>query len=141
MAPVKKPKPILGPHYLKQWREFRGINQDDAAAAINLERGSLSKIENGHIPYQQQYVEGLARLYGCRPADLLGTDPLSTPADPNSALRSALLSYGVDRSQVEIATGLIETFVVKADEARQAQNKDRGSLQPANRPREEEPSR
>lgn len=76
MAPVKKPKPQLGGTFLKQWREFRGKRQQEAADAINVSRELLSKIESGKSPYLQQHLEGLARLYGCSPGDLLEQNPL-----------------------------------------------------------------
>lgn len=125
MAPVKKPKPILGKHYLKEWREAKGVGQQEAATAIALSRTMLSKIENGENPYQQQYVEGLARLYRCSPAELIGTDPHAEPQDARSKLRAALLAYGVDRSQLELATGILGNFVPKEAEAPQEHTSSR----------------
>jgi len=111
MAPVKKPRAILGAHYFRAWRDFRGINQEDAASAINVERGTLSKIENGKVPYQQQYVEGLARLYACRPSDLIGINPVRTPTTPEEQLRAALLSFGVDAEDLGRAVSAVKVFV------------------------------
>ena len=54
MAPVKKPKPVLGKHFLQEWREYKEVGQQEAASAINLSRTMLSKIENAENPYQQQ---------------------------------------------------------------------------------------
>lgn len=116
MAPVKKPKPILGAHFIRAWRDFRDVSQEAAAAAINVERGSLSKIENAKVPYQQQHVEGLARLYRCRPSDLIGTDPLSVPQDPEAQLRAALLAFGVDTDDLGRAVSSVKVFVDDHDE-------------------------
>lgn len=110
MAPVKKPKPILGKHYLKEWREAKGFGQQDAASAITLSRTMLSKIENGEHPYQQQYVEGLARLYKCSPAHLIGADPGVATQQPPATLRSALIAYGVDSSDLDQVMDIIGTF-------------------------------
>lgn len=111
MAPVKKPKPILGKHFLQEWREYKEVGQQEAASAINLSRTMLSKIENAEHPYQQQYVEGLARLYRCSPAELIGTNPRAVPQDAVSKIRSALLAYGVDRDDLDQVVGIIDTFV------------------------------
>lgn len=116
MAPVKKPKPILGKHYLKEWREAKGIGQQEAASAITLSRTMLSKIENGENPYQQQYVEGLAKLYERSPAELIGTNPSSAQGlDPATKLRSAMLAYGVHRDYLDQALRAIIGFVEDDD--------------------------
>lgn len=75
MAPVTKPSRPLGPTFLKEWREHRRIRQQDAADAIDVSRSLLSKIEKSKSPYSQAYIEGLATLYACTPADLLVRDP------------------------------------------------------------------
>lgn len=75
MAPISKPKPVLGKTFLKEWRDFRRVNQLDAAEAIGVSRTLLSKIENGNSPYLQPQIERLANLYQCEPGDLLGRDP------------------------------------------------------------------
>jgi transcriptional regulator with XRE-family HTH domain len=138
MAPVKKPKADLGPTYFKQWREHRKVGQQNAADAINVSRTLLSKIENSESPYLQQYVEGLAAFYRCRPSDLIGTDPTAMPRSPDEQLRAALLSYGIDRRQLDLAVGIIGKFLQGAEPPEQTPPDDR--FQPASRRREEEPS-
>lgn len=137
MAPVKKPKPILGAHHLKAWRDFRGVNQEDAAQAINVERGTLSKIENAKVPYQQQYVEGLARLYQCSPSDLIGADPNSVPQDSRAKLRSALLAYGVDSTDLNQVVDIIDTFALAE---RSEETPSPAETRPSTRRRAKEPS-
>jgi transcriptional regulator with XRE-family HTH domain len=137
MAPVKKPKPILGKHYLKEWRETKGVGQQDAAAAITLSRTMLSKIENMENPYQQQYVEGLARLYRCTPADLIGSDPNAVPRDAGSKLRTSLLAYGVDGADLQQVMDIIETF---ATGEKPEETPSPADTQPANPRRVKAPS-
>jgi transcriptional regulator with XRE-family HTH domain len=75
MAPVTKPKPVLGAHYLRAWRDYRDIRQQVAADAINVSRELLSKIEAFKSPYSQPQIEGLAKLYRTTVAELLVFDP------------------------------------------------------------------
>lgn len=112
MAPITKPKPILGTTFMKAWREHKGVRQQDAADAINVSRELLSKMESAKSPYLQQHVEALATLYGCSPAELISKDPNETMGEksPETALRLALLSYGVDRSQLDLAVGVVSKF-------------------------------
>lgn len=140
MAPVKKPKPSLGEHYLRAWRDFHGISQEDAAAAINVERGTLSKIENAKVPYQQQYIEGLAKLYKCSPAALIGTDPSSEPTSPEGRLRSALLGFGVNAVDLGRAISSVKVFVDDLDELQSLDPLDDRS-EPASPRRAKVPSR
>jgi transcriptional regulator with XRE-family HTH domain len=76
MAPVKKPPHKRARHYLREWREFCELTQDQAADRANLDRSSLSKIERGEVPYNQDLLERLALAYGCDPSDLLDINPL-----------------------------------------------------------------
>ena len=55
MAPVKKPKPILGSHHLRAWRDFR-----DAAIAIGEVVRCLKAIQAG----KPISAENLSRLAG-----------------------------------------------------------------------------
>lgn len=82
MAPVKKPPHKRAKHFLKQWREFRHISQEEAADRVGMSRSNLSKIESGEVPYNQDLIERLAEAYGCELADLLTRDPNEKPRIP-----------------------------------------------------------
>lgn len=116
MAPVKKPKPNLGTHFLRKWRDHRGIGQQAAADAINVSRELLSKIEGMKSPYLQPQLEGLAALYECSVADLLTTDQTNVASSPETRLRSALLSFGLDADDLGGAVGMIRGFLAGRDE-------------------------
>ncbi|QRY69141.1 helix-turn-helix domain-containing protein [Ensifer sp. PDNC004] len=134
MAPVKKPKPVLGQTYLRHWREHKGIGQQTAADSINVSRGLLSKMENATSPYLQQHLEGLAKLYGCKPADLLGTDPQATavPASPKITLRSALIAYGIDSDDLPAVFKAIKGFLGEIDDEQSQQDHPHDQSEPAN---------
>jgi transcriptional regulator with XRE-family HTH domain len=79
MAPVPKPRPQK-PTFIRAWRVFRRLSQEQAAARLGLDgmnRSTLSRIENGKSPYDQAFLEAAAKAYTCEPADLLEIDPHS----------------------------------------------------------------
>lgn len=75
MAPVSKPKPKLRKHFLKEWRMFRGLTQEQAESRLGMDRSNLSRIEASKIPYSQGLLEAAAEAYGCEPWDILNVNP------------------------------------------------------------------
>lgn len=88
MPKVRKPKPILGPTFLKAWRNYRGMTQEQVAEALDISRALVSKIENGKSPYSQAQIEAMARLYRASPGDLLDRDPRDGGAELASLIRN-----------------------------------------------------
>lgn len=76
MPPVKKPKRRLRRHYLKEWREYRNLTQEQVAGRLDIDRSTLSRVENMRIPYSQELIEAAAEAYGCEPWDILNVNPL-----------------------------------------------------------------
>lgn len=82
------PRPTIGnlnsnprrPTFLKAWRKHRGYSLERAGEEIGVDHSTLSKMERGKIPYNQQLLEKAAEVYGCEPSDLLRFDP-SLPRD------------------------------------------------------------
>lgn len=72
---VKKSKPRRRT-FLRQWREKKGLTQEQAADRIGITQGQLSRIERGDTPYNQDFLEQAAEAYQCDPADLIMRDPL-----------------------------------------------------------------
>ncbi len=63
------------PHFIRKWREARGLSQEAFAEAVGRERSYVSKIENGNRKYDQVFLETAADALGVTPADLLARDP------------------------------------------------------------------
>lgn len=129
MAPRVKPKPELGPHFLRAWRDKLGVRQVDAAEAISVSRELLSKIENSKSPYLQQHLEGLARLYRRSPAELLSVDPETAAAPVSSEteiLRFLARIDGLNDLDISIAFGAIKN----ARDAKRASPEPSGSHDP-----------
>lgn len=64
------------PTFIRAWRKFRDLTQVEAADRIEIKQGTLSKIERGDLPYNQDFLERAALAYGCDVSDLLENDPL-----------------------------------------------------------------
>ena len=94
-------------HFLQQWREFRGLSQEQAAARLDISRTQLSKIENMKSPYSQGLLEAAAEAYGCEPADLLVRDPTRADA-PWSILDSLQKAPPAQQQQIQ---AVIETLL------------------------------
>ena len=45
-----------------------------------MDRGNLSKIERGRVPYDESFLSVAAEAYGCEPADLIMRNPLDPEA-------------------------------------------------------------
>ena len=75
MPPVPKPKHQRQPHYMRQWRKHAKLSQEAAAERVGIDRATLSKIEAGKVPYNQDLVERLAFAYGCEPSDIIAVNP------------------------------------------------------------------
>ena len=65
--------------FLREWRQFREMTQEEAAEAIGImDRSNLARHELGHYPYSQDLLEAAARVYQCEPWDILNVNPLNT---------------------------------------------------------------
>jgi transcriptional regulator with XRE-family HTH domain len=76
MPPVKKPPHSRGATYMRQWRKFKKLTQEQAAERCDVDRTTLGRIEKGELPYNQDFLEKLALAYGVDVIDILTVDPL-----------------------------------------------------------------
>ena len=104
MAPVTKPKRKLGRTFLREWRAYKQLTQEQAAERLNVSRALLSKIENAKSPYTQGFIEAAAEAYGCEVADLLMRDPHSPVWSIYDTLRA------LPRDQQEHVEQIVKTF-------------------------------
>lgn len=93
-------------HFIREWRKFRDLTQDQLAERIGINRAYLSKIESGKRRYDQPFLEAAAEVLRCDVADLLIRDP----TDPEGIWSIWDALEPVQRSQVvEIAKTLKRT--------------------------------
>lgn len=76
IASMKNPRRKLRKHYMREWRKFRGLTQEQAADRLEITQATLSRIEQLLIPYSQGLLEGAGIAYSCEPWDILNVNPL-----------------------------------------------------------------
>lgn len=116
----------LGTHFLKQWREHKGLSLRKLASMMEAEPGvelmshaNIGRIENMQQPYSQEILEAAAEALNCTVLDLLTIDPTVqgyTDRSPDAQLRSALLAIGVDGKELRRAVRTIKVGFVKSEE-------------------------
>jgi transcriptional regulator with XRE-family HTH domain len=61
--------------FFREWREHRGLTQEQLAARLDTNKSAISKIENGQSAYNQSSLEAIAAALMCEPADLISRPP------------------------------------------------------------------
>lgn len=80
------PKPLYGPHFLRQWREEAGRRRgreytlEEVGEAVGISHAQLGRIERRLQKYNQELLEDLAELYKTTPASLIMRDPTDETA-------------------------------------------------------------
>ncbi len=72
----------LGKHYIREWRDFRGLSLRRLADRMETSPGeqltshaNIGRIESFQQPYSQEIVEALAVALECTVPELLTVDP------------------------------------------------------------------
>lgn len=73
--PVPAKKREFRRHFLREWRLYRNLTQEQAADHIGLDYTTLGRIERRLVPYSQGMLEAAADAYSCEPWQLLNVDP------------------------------------------------------------------
>jgi transcriptional regulator with XRE-family HTH domain len=63
------------PTYLKQWRRYRGLTQEDLGERADLTPASISQLENGKQGFSAESLFNICAALNCTPAELLAHDP------------------------------------------------------------------
>lgn len=86
----KREKP---PNHLRAWRERSGLLQADVEHHFNWGQSRVSTLESGRGKVTDQVLNDLARLYGCRPGDLLEPPPTSPGELPTADVVRRLINH------------------------------------------------
>lgn len=118
MAPVpKKPRKRLQT-FFREWREYRGLKQNRVAEMLAVEPSTLSRLEQGKSPYDQDMLERLAEIYECQPSDILSTDPNENPPTSNvphewtlQVVNWTLQALGHNQHEAAVIVGFVRELV------------------------------
>lgn len=83
------------PHrvYFKEWREYRGLTQEQVADRLETTKATVSRMETGKSQYNRGYLEALADALDCEPSELFhppdrpSVDDLLQKAEPADRAR------------------------------------------------------
>jgi transcriptional regulator with XRE-family HTH domain len=64
--------------YFREWREFRGLTQEQLAELLGTGKSAVSKMERGENKYNQYSLEAWADALNCEPSDLISRPPSQT---------------------------------------------------------------
>ncbi len=67
-------------HFVREWRKFRGLTQEQLAERLNTTKANISRIENLRQGYTQDFLEACADVLKTEPALLLTKNPFGHEA-------------------------------------------------------------
>lgn len=73
--PMMVPKKGHPNHYVREWRQKRGLTQERLAERIPFSPGAISQLETGRTAYTQDMIEALAEALELQPGDLISRNP------------------------------------------------------------------
>ncbi len=71
-------------HFLRQWRERAGLDQEQLADLMGVEQATVSRWENGERGFTQKRAREAAAHLGCTAEDILFRTPPNTPEPPSA---------------------------------------------------------
>ena len=75
MPRIKQPKRQRQRHFLREWRLYRRLTQEQMALHVQKSRTTYGRTESGQVPYNQDFLELAAAALRCEPVDLLMRRP------------------------------------------------------------------
>ena len=103
MAKLKRTKP-QSRTFLREWRQLRGLSQEELTARVGWDRSTVTRVENGTTAYTQQMLEALAIVLRCTPGAITDTDPNSAQG------RLYLLLNGASDAEIERAAAVLKAL-------------------------------
>jgi phage repressor protein C with HTH and peptisase S24 domain len=88
--------------FIKEWRKYRGLTQEQLADMIDMSNSNLSRIESGSVRYTSDSLEMIAHALAVNVADLLSRSPSETLTSPDA---THSLSFGRNNAQKSTQTG------------------------------------
>jgi transcriptional regulator with XRE-family HTH domain len=76
---MAKDETKAGRNYLRAWREFRKMTQEELGAAVGVNGSTISLLEGGHRRLSDKWLRKLAPVLNTAPGYLLDHDPEDLP--------------------------------------------------------------
>lgn len=96
-------------NYLRQWREYRKLSQEQLADMVDTTKAVISLLENEKRPLSSKWLRKLAEALDTQPGHILDHDPNELPADVFDIWASIAKR---DRAQ---AARILRTFATGTD--------------------------
>jgi transcriptional regulator with XRE-family HTH domain len=112
-GPYRKKTPKVPRHYIRAWREFRRLTQEQLAGRTDMSVPQISKIETGKRDYRQSTLEQFAEALNCSPADLL-----RPPEGPGNELAAFVMR--LDDTRRQQALRILEAAMGSGDKSGRA---------------------
>lgn len=74
------PKPVHPRFFFREWRKFRGLNQEELAELVGVTPSTISQLETAKQGFTDSTLVALAEALHCEPGDLLMRNPLDQDA-------------------------------------------------------------
>lgn len=69
------------PHFLREWRTFRHMTQQELAEAIGTSKTVISEMERGNLQLSPKWLRKMAPVLNTSPGYILDHDPEDLPTD------------------------------------------------------------
>lgn len=69
------------PHYLREWRKFRGMTQQELADALDTSKSVISDMERGELQLSPKWLRRIAPILKTQPGHILDYDPAQVDTD------------------------------------------------------------
>lgn len=110
--------------YFAEWRQFRGLTQNELAEKMGVSQSNVNLIENGKIAYTQWAMEKMALVLRIEPYELLGVDPYDPElVNDDSDDETVRVFKTLDADRQKIVLRVLKNFVdLKELKSRSRQN-------------------
>jgi transcriptional regulator with XRE-family HTH domain len=69
------------PHFLREWREFRKLTQDELADRVGTSKSVISDMERGKLQLSPKWLRRFAPVLDAQPGHILDHDPKDLDTD------------------------------------------------------------
>lgn len=127
--------------YIEEWMAtVDGLDRKTLAQRMGVSPGTITKKLAKPESIDGEWLAKFAKGLGVTALELY-QKPAAVKRDPRADLEAALLAYGVDRSQIELAISIIGNLVPKAADAKPERTPPRDQPQEASPRRDVAPLR